>query len=102
MVKKNIAKPIIPPKLCTELMSVPNSSLSDGIEVNNLSGLNNLNALSAERAFPPPPCKLRRLIIYCMAEEATTKKSIQFQPSSRYEPESKAKPIAMHLRMNSK
>ena len=72
------------------------------MDVNSFRGLSNLNALKADNAFPPPPLGFNKFIIYWDADEATTKKSIQFHPSSRYDPGSKAKPIAITLSMNSR
>ena len=45
------------PKLLTELIKVPNSILSEGIELNSLRGLSNLKALRADMDAPSPPLK---------------------------------------------
>ena len=102
IVKKNIASPIIPPKLSTDSNSVLSSNFIEGIAVNSLRGLSSLNALSAESPFPAPPPILSIEMISVAAELPTTKKSSQFHPSERYELEPKANPIAEIFSRNSR
>ena len=49
--KKNRAKPMIPPSYDTDESSVPISSFIDGMVVRLLNGLNNLKVLSPDMFY---------------------------------------------------
>lgn len=83
IVKKKIASPMIPPRLCTDSINVPSKIFSEGIDVNSLSGLKSLKALKAARAFPPLNFYAASFMIKSARDEETTTKSIQFHPSPK-------------------
>ena len=84
------------PRLYTELSKVPSSILREGIELRSLSGLSSLKALKADKPLLVLS-GFSRVIMSCEKEDMTTKKSIQFHPSERYE----VNPMAIHFRQNS-
>lgn len=99
--KKNMAKPMIPPRLLIDDSTVEMRILIAGIVLRSFSGLRNLTDLRALREDAPvlPSIKMAKRSL--KREARTTKKSSQFQLSLKYEcwPVS---PMAMTLKRNSK
>lgn len=75
IMKKNIAKPMIPLRLANDESSVPISNFIDGIVYRLLKGLNNLKVRRPDTLFIDGS--------EVSNDEMTTAKSIQFQASLR-------------------
>ena len=78
-----MASPMIPPSPAIELRRVVIRILIEGTFPKSLSGLRSLTALRDERPLAAPWPEETKLIMSSMSDDATTKKSSQFQASLR-------------------